>query len=118
MYFIFLVIDYAPINNNTGDCCVSNGVSHRKCVCSLSGISQCQKRCSMDLECKGYSFGMFGYRNKVCHLATISPCPVNCSQENADNLQELDPDAKCLGESRNLTSGCFIKRRGKQGDIL
>ena len=113
-----------------GDCCVSDAKRQRKCQCRNSGISQCQRWCTEDVRCKGYSFNILEDSGKYCKLATTtSPCPTSCSLVNIHerkNIQTLDPNAKC-GEYKRInryvtvvipSSGCFIKRRGMLADVI
>ena len=99
-------------------CCVDEGVLHRNCICKFPSSSHpgslCERTCSEDIGCKGYSIQDTEFPNnkrlRYCMLSTTSRCPSDCDGPfSNDNTQGIDS---------NATSGtCFIKKVNVNGKV-
>ena len=80
----------------------SSGYRHEYCRCikGFESVSNCEQRCDIDSECRGYSYR---YTHASCYLYTTSNCTHDCLKGNVGKV------GKIVEITDNEESGCFIK---------
>ena len=98
-------------------CCVSDGALgyHKGCYCPIvTDQSSCNRLCTNDTSCKGYTMLKTEGGALKCELATTKECSLVSNVSNtcyekdgADQKRVLDSLAECGAQKY---SGCFIKK--------
>ena len=119
LYFI-IAAEYLSTKDG-GNCCIANPSIdhdtvdnfHRNCVCDeISSPFECEKMCSNDANCKGFTHTIINQNPLRCQLATSSKCPDKCrGPYQPENVGPIDEHPmRC---SLGFYAGCSIKQIGK-----
>ena len=91
-------------NDVYGYCVVAGGGRHRNCQHYSMDIANCKIACSVDVECKGYSYISKGYRK--CYVYTTGDCQSGFTLGNHDHTAAI----RHYHYQTDSEYGCYIKQ--------
>ena len=105
------------VQKKENECCIGADKIHRTCWCKINkwwSPWECQDLCTEDNGCKGYVRYGNSAKFQGCSIATTSDCPEGCSEQNPENVGQIDLDSECSTSLHRVEykEGCVTKEKG------